>query len=315
MKKCLPIFLIFVFLSFLFAVFAPVAFSQSKTLQTEVKAQVGQFYLDVSGFVSPYASIVAKSEGLFLGSTTADSEGNFRITSVLIKRGFSGFCLTAVDFQRLGESNACFSFPPAEGNVVMRDIFLPPTLGLLRSEINVGTIAYAFGYTMPQALVNLYLNTASGKSILGEGFIGQSLAAGSSSGFSGIKLVTTAKRNGYYEFPMKGLSAGEYKLYAKANYKNKESQTPSKQLKLKMLSFWDRLLVFLKELWTKIVTFFTSTALGRILLGVLIIILLIILFLLLWRRRRKKKSPERSFIIRKNRLLRLLSGFFKNSPR
>lgn len=291
MKKYLPIFLIFI-LSY---VFAPVAFSQSKTLQTEVKAQVGQFYLDASGFVSPYASIVATSEGLFLSSTTADSEGNFRIVEILIKRGFSGFCLTAVDFQRLGESNACFSFPPAQGNIVMRDIFLPPTLGLLRSEINVGTIAYAFGYTMPQALVSLHVNSASAQSLLGRRGVGQSWAVSKSSfsDISGIKLLSTARKSGYYEFPIKGLKSGEYKLYTKATYKNKESQTPTKQLKLKMLSFWDRLLAFLRELLGKIVALFTSTALGRILLGVLIIILLIILFLLLWQRRRKKKSPQK----------------------
>lgn len=275
MKKYLPVFLIFVFLSH---TFTPRVFSQSKpsqkTLQTEVRAQVGEFYLDVSGFVSPFASIMATSEGLFLSSTTADSGGNFRIAEILIKRGFSGFCLTAVDLQRLGESNACFSIPPAQGNVIMRDIFLPPTLGLLRSEINVGTIAYAFGYTMPQALVSLYLNSASAQPLI-----------------TGIKLLTTARKSGYYEFPIKGLQAGEYKLYAKATYKNKESQTPTKQLKLKMLSFWDRLLAFLREVLRKIVTFFTSTTLGRILLVMVIIILLIILFLLLWRRRRKKKSP------------------------
>lgn len=311
MKKYLPIFLIFIFL---FYVFTPMAFSQSKTLQTEVKAQVGQFYLDASGFVSPYASIVATSEGLFLSSTTADSEGNFRIAEILIKRGFSGFCLTAVDFQRLGESNACFSFPPAQGNVIMRDIFLPPTLGLLRSEVNVGTVAYAFGYTMPDALVSLHLNSASAQPLLGRRGVGQSWAVSKSSfsDITGIKLLSTARKSGYYEFPIKGLKAGEYKLYTKATYKNKESQTPTKQLKLKMLSLWDRFLAFLRELWKKIVTFFTGTTFGRIVLIILFIILLIILLLLLWRRRRKKKEPERSSFVTKSRLLSFLFGFFKN---
>ncbi len=227
-------------------------------LQTEVSARIGEFYLNVSGFISPYASIVLTTQdGTFLRSTVADKNGNFYISFVLIKEGFSGFCLTAVDFQRLGESTTCFSFPPATGSITMRDIFLPPTLGLSKTEIAAGSSVFAFGFTMPFAKVTLRLS-------------------------DGTILTTTADSRGYYEFQLKDLKAGKYQLYAKAQYKDKESLTPTKKLELKALSWWEQFLAFLKNLWKQIVRFFSSFALGPLWLVIPVIILIIILILKLW---------------------------------
>lgn len=260
MKKFLPAFLILVIVIAISAsrVLAQVKISSSSAVQ--VQASVGQFYLSLWGYASPFASISLTFDGVFMRATVADEKGNFIISQVLIKAGFTNFCLDAIDFKRLGESYTCFSIPPATNSVTMKDIFLPPTLGLSRTTINVGGKATAFGYTMPGAKVALHLNQ---------------------------KLLTAyANSDGYYEFTLQNLAVGTYTLYSTANYQQKESLVPTKKLQLKALStekqisqqvtktvgnWWDQLLRFLRNwLW------------NPLWLVIPIIILIIILIRKLW---------------------------------
>ena len=176
----------------------------------QIEASVGQFYLNVSGYISPFASLVLTSNGNFYQSTTADSQGNFSFSQVLISVGFSSFCIDAIDFKRIGESYTCFTVPPATASVTMKDIFLPPTLKLSRTQVNEGGSATAFGYTMPGAKVTLHINNQT--------------------------LTTYADPSGYYEFTLNYLKAGDYSLYTTANYQQKESLAPSRKLKLESLS-------------------------------------------------------------------------------
>lgn len=249
--------------------------------QTEVKATVGEFYLEVSGWIAPFASVIMTSNGVFLRATVADENGNFYFAPILIKKGFSSFCLTAIDYKRLGESMTCFSFPPAKGSIVMKDIFLPPTLGLSRAEVPAGSSVKAFGYTMPFALVTLDMN--------------------------GVKLTTTADKDGYYEFNLTNLKAGTYKLFANAEYKGKTSLSPTKYLQLKALSLWEQFLALLRDLWKKIVRLFTSIGLGPLWLGLPILILIIILILKIW--------PERFTFIYESKLARFLTKLLRRQKR
>ncbi len=251
-------------------------------VQVPVQAQVGQYYLNISGYISPYASIVLTVDGIFIRATVADSKGNFSISQVLIKQGFSSFCLEAVDFRRLGDSYTCFNVPPARGDVNMRDIFLPPTLGLSRNEIAAGGETLAFGYTMPGAEVTLYLS-------------------------NGEKLTTTADSTGYYEFHVKGLKAGKYNLYAQANYNQKESLKPSRTVQLKALSLWEQIIAFLQGLINKILQFFTSLALGPLWIGLPALILIIILILKLW--------PEKFTFIYQSHLVIFATRAFRRSKK
>lgn len=251
-----------VLIAFGFNLFAiPLVHSQLTTpkgkLKIEVKATIGDYYLDLSGWISPFASVVLTTDGVFLRATVADQGGNFSISQVLIREGFSKFCLEAVDFKRLGTSFTCFNIPPAQGPIVMREIFLPPTLGLYRNEIAVGEKGIAFGYTMPGAEVTLNLS-------------------------NGQKLTTRADSTGYYIFNIENLKAGTYELYATARYQNKDSLAPSKKLSLKALSLWERFIKYLREILDGIIEFFTSFALGPLWLGLPILILIIILILKIW---------------------------------
>jgi hypothetical protein len=247
--------------------------SITKSSDISVEGQIGEYYLNACGYISPYASIVMTTDGVFMRATVADKKGTFCFVDVLIKKGFSHFCLTAIDFKRLGESYTCFNFPPAKDDITMKDIFLPPTLGLSRTEIAENSNVIAFGYTMPGAKVTLHLS-------------------------NGQTLTTYADENGYYEFTLKGLKAGQYELYATAEYQNKQSMAPTKKILLRSLSFWELFFALLKELWDNFVKLLTSVYLNPLWIAMPILISIIILILKIW--------PEKFTFIYNSKLIALL---------
>jgi hypothetical protein len=275
MKKILPV-LLLLLISLIFNLKStPVV---QAGFQVPAQAQVGKFYLNLSGYISPYASVVLTIDGIFVRATVADAGGNFSISGVLIKEGFSHFCLEAVDFKRLGDSYTCFDIPPAKGDVTMKEIFLPPTLGLSKNVIAEGGETLAFGYTMPGAQVTLYLS-------------------------NGQKLTTFADETGYYVFHIKNLKAGKYSLYARAIYNHKESLAPTRTVQLRSLSWWEQFIAFIQSILKNIQKFFSSWALGPLWIGLPIIILIIILILKLW--------PEKFTFIYQSRLIIFFTRAFR----
>jgi hypothetical protein len=258
--------------------FVPNSFAQTQTLQSNnpavnVAGTVGEFQLNLYGWVSPYANVILSSSGVYMGATVADKKGDWSFVDIYIKRGFSGFCLTAIDFYRLGESETCLKIPPAQEGVTMRDIFLPPTLGLSRNEVPAGGKVLAFGYTMPNAKVTLHLS-------------------------NGQLLQTIADSKGYYQFELDKIPAGKYQLFATAHYQSKDSLKPSKTVELIALSWWEQFIAWLAWLWKVIRTFFTSIGLGPLWVGLPLLGLIIWLILKLW--------PEKFTFIYESKLLAFL---------
>jgi hypothetical protein len=253
---------------------------ESIPLQTfgpfRVSAQVGEFYLSVAGYISPYSSVVLISDGVFYRAAVADAYGNFSISQVLIRKGFSHFCLQAVDFRRLGSSETCFEVPPANGDVVMKDIFLPPTIGLQRNEISAGSDAVVFGYTMPGASVVIHLN-------------------------NGESFTVTADTNGYYEYHIKSVKAGYYTLFADATYKGKPSTKSTQTIYLKALSVSQQLSRLAGNLW-KWLTPLLSNPLWW---GIPLLILITYLTFRIWPEKFTAIYESRviSFLLRKRRKL------------
>ncbi|MFH1536226.1 MAG: carboxypeptidase-like regulatory domain-containing protein [Patescibacteria group bacterium] len=267
---------IIVFLTILLgSVFVHNSFSQDVNLQgenqTQVQAKVGEFYLDLSGFISPHASVVLNSNDIFLRSIVADEIGNFSMSSVSIKKGFSEFCLTAVDFSRLGESITCFSVPPAQASISMKDIFLPPTLGLSRTEAIAGSAVDAYGYSMPGANVYLNFTNRKGLTVVDQAF------AQANPNKEGQKLTALADDKGNYRFTLKNLASGTYDLYATANLQNKDSAKPTKQLQLKVTSSPEETINNFFDLLKKPAAALAGLGLG--LLWLVFPIILIIIFL------------------------------------
>lgn len=178
---------------------------------TDVSAKIGSYYLSLSGFIAPYASVVLVANDLALKSTTADANGFFSIANVIVNQGFNQFCLDAVDVKRLGESYTCLTIPPITDNYTKDNIFLPPTLGVQRSEVNVGDDAVAWGYSMPGAAVTVHSS-------------------------DGRTFTATADASGYYEVHMKMQQAGQYELFADASYHSTSSLKPDRTTTLVALS-------------------------------------------------------------------------------
>lgn len=191
-----------------------VVYAANKQIEhgTTVNATVAGFYLSITGFQSPNASIIITTQnGLFIASTTADSKGYFTISNTLISDALSGFCFQAVDFKRLGESYACINISsPIIKDLVYKDIFLPPTIGLSKKQINAGQNAIIYGYTMPNGTVFLTIEN---------------------------KIITlTADSNGYYQYIYENVKPGVYRLSATGELNGVKSLTPMRGATLEALS-------------------------------------------------------------------------------
>ena len=99
---------------------------------------------------------------------------------------------------------------------------------------------------------------------------------------NGQSITTRSDNLGYFSFLIRGLKAGKYTLYVKSEYNEKKSFSSVKGLQLTSLSLWGQFLEFLRNLWGRIVGFFSSLALGPLWLVIPIIILIIILIYKLW---------------------------------
>lgn len=185
-------------------------FSQSK--DTVVKATVGQFHISITGYQSPYASIILKTQsGTFLASTTADAQGYFSISNILINSAVLQYCFQAIDFKRIGESDACITVSgEITKDITYSDVFLPPTIGLSKKQINAGQDGIIFGYSMPGATVYLDI----------EGKI----------------ITVTADETGFYTYTYKSVPEGVFRISATAQLSDKKSLAPINEVVLESLS-------------------------------------------------------------------------------
>jgi hypothetical protein len=184
----------------------------SKGGDSVVTATVGQFHISITGYQSPYASIILKTQnGTFLASTTADAKGYFSITDILINSSTLQYCFQAVDFKRIGESDSCITVSGTiNKDLAYTDIFLPPTIGLSKKQINAGQDGIIFGYTMPGATVYLDIE--------------------------GKVIIVTADETGYYTYTYKKVPEGVFRISASAEFTGKKSLAPTNDVILEAVS-------------------------------------------------------------------------------
>lgn len=218
-----------------------------------VSASVGQFYISLSGFIAPYASVVLTSDGNIIRSTVADSKGNFYLSQILVKQGFDHFCLDAVDVKRLGQSEACFKISPVTGDYTKNNIFLPPTIGLFRTQINAGSNAIIWGYSMPGAVVTVHSS-------------------------DGQTYTATAGKDGFYQITAYIAKAGTYDMYADATYQAQKSEKPTNKVTLLALTFGQQVNKKISNWWQNLLTFLFNLPLGPLWLAIPILILIYILY-------------------------------------
>lgn len=224
MKKILSILAI---LNLIFLSISSIAFAkqpQPVKKSVDVSARIGEFNLNVSGIVAPYASLSLVSGGNVYKSASADGNGSFSFSEILINRGFSEFCIDVIDWKRVGESYTCFSFPPAASNITIKDVFLPPTLGVNHREVPEGSDVLLSGYTMPGSQVTVHVNSE--------------------------EVLVSSDISGRYIYKLKSIKRGTYELYAGAHYESRNSLSPARKLTLTAISlgeYWSRLFQSLIE--------------------------------------------------------------------
>lgn len=252
-----------VFISLIFCLLSfvkPVASAKTATItkpEVTITAHVGAYRLNISGLASPFASIILRSNGVFYRSTTADDNGKWEIDDISINEGFSQFCLEHIDFRNLGSSTACFTVSPAKADITKREIFLPPTIALQRSEITAGGNAVVFGYTMPNSKVTIHLQ-------------------------NGKTYEVTSDEHGYYELTLKNLPAGTYELFATAVYHGQHSENPTTTVKLTALSWWQQILKWLKDFFNWLWSILTGLGLGPLWFILLLIPVIMYLIVKIW---------------------------------
>lgn len=212
MKLILALLVFFSFMLFLTNTMS----AQGKAVS--IGATVGTITLSVSGYQSPYASIILKTKtGTFIASTTSDANGYFYISNRLINASELTYCFAAVDFKRVGLSESCIAIPgPIAGDLVYSDVFLPPTIGLSTKKINAGQDAIIFGYSMPGATVHLSI--------------------------SGNVVSVTADAGGYYSYIYENVPEGTFTISATASLVNNKSLTPTNDVVLESLSISEQLI-------------------------------------------------------------------------
>ena len=224
-----------------------------------VTASVGDNYLNVNGYQSPNASIVIKTtSGIFLQSTTADGNGYFSMTNILITDDFPGFCFSAIDFERIGESESCVDITEVvTENQTYSGIFLQPTIGLSRRLIAAGEDAQIFGYSMPQAQVDIE--------------------------FEGESVTLQADETGYYEYIYEDVPAGIYAFSSRGKLAGVDSLEPLNEAVLEALTLQEQirqdLTGFIEDIERKFP--------GAIVLISLLILLIALLIALIWKTKPK----------------------------
>lgn len=233
---------------------SPTLGPSSTPVPTGEENNIPKLTLDLSGFVSPFASIVMTSDDKFIRSTSADKDGNFSLSQIEVKKGFSSFCLEVVDFKRVGDSQTCFKIAPVTTNTTKTNIFLPPTIGLTARKIGPKATSVGFGYGMPGSEVTVHISDS-------------------------VSLTAVADQNGLYKVEIKNLKPGTYSLFATAKFYSKNSEVPNKRIQLESLSAaggaQEQLRTLLGKIWNAFVRFFKSYGWFVIPAFILLIILLV----------------------------------------
>lgn len=251
------------------------ALAASTTIVNRIEARVGEYTLSVDGFASQNASINIKTDNILMGSTTAHSDGRFSFTKLPIKKGFSAFCFETVDIARIGRSTACMNVPPANGDIALKDIYLPPTIGLEKSSITEGSSGLTYGYTMPNASIDIKMN-------------------------NGARFSVRSNETGRYSNTVGNLPVGTYELASRGTYQGNVSLEPVSGVTLKVLTSSAAFVNQAVGLRRTLQNLFPWILLGILLSGLLALFLI------------KKYKPEWLTFITKSRLYK---GFMRKLSR
>lgn len=166
----------------------------------------------LSGFAPPNTSVRILKDGTQNSTVQASAIGVFQGTVTNLERGTYSFAVYDVDAQGRESSLYYSTLTLGVGtNNSIANIVLPPTVALVKPNVDVGESATVVGAAIPGSTVELYL-VAQGSGGLGstQRFTAE-IPPGSSTGAYSVAVPTT------------GLPAGTYLVRARTLYKEQES--------------------------------------------------------------------------------------------
>jgi hypothetical protein len=126
--------------------------------ETKISAVVGYGIFTIEGYTSPEAKVKLTSSQANLGSqqTKADKNGFFRFSNIILPGQPGELWLQATDSQELTGPPVAIPEPPP-GIEKIENILLPPTLAHSKGFFRKGSRSLAFGQTIPNSQVEIYL--------------------------------------------------------------------------------------------------------------------------------------------------------------
>lgn len=210
MSKFFYVFLIF-FLSFLF-IFG--SFSLAQTNLT-VSIRVGkEATMTFSGKTSPNAQVSFSENNSILGTTIANSEGDFNKSLLSQAPGIHNYAIYTTDTNGQLSSTVNYSISLSIGTeTTLSNIILPPTINLSGANVEKDDTFNLSGLTVTSSTITLFIS-------------------GVSHSYSVTKsLISRNDGNWSYDFDTDGLSIGDYRVYAKTTttdgYQSEVSETKS----------------------------------------------------------------------------------------
>ncbi len=168
-------------------------FANAQTI-LDVSLQVGDTTITLSGKTSPSATVTISEDNAIVGTTTADSLGNYTKTLDSQTAGLHEFAIYSTDNNSTATSVTTVSLSAtAFENTSVSNIILPPTIYITATQVDQGDPITLSGYGVPNSTVQVYISTITGF------------------------LTTSSDSNGFWTYTIDttDFEGGEHTVYAK----------------------------------------------------------------------------------------------------
>lgn len=222
---------------------------------TKISATVGEHFLTLSGWTSPYARVILSSSANSLfGQTTADETGFFLFKFIFLPYKIGELALLAQDVNGFSSPPLYLPEPPAGQDLFIENVLMPPTLSLSSGLVNYQQTVSASGKTFPNSKVAIYLYSAPKTTlwkIIQETIIKSVFAK------AAPRLEIKSNENGNFEFNLPSIEPAQEKLFvasffSKPEISEKNYSPKSFTLSFETLSFWEKIAFSLLVLLVKI---------------------------------------------------------------
>jgi hypothetical protein len=150
-----------VFIIFLIFFFLSPLFSYAQTELT-VTIQVGVTNLNLSGRASPQAQITVLENNAVIGTTTADSSGNFSKTLQGMEAGIHSISIYSTDTNGETTSTIIYSLSLSLGTeTTLSNIIMPSTVVLSGDGIAKGDTLKISGLGVPLSTITIFINNTT----------------------------------------------------------------------------------------------------------------------------------------------------------